>query len=258
MPQSPRTALLPKNRRARHRQSVHENAQPDVLGHTEVMEQPLPTFKTHTPDTVQRAASVLMLRESTQGLEVFIQHRATTMDFAAGVVVYPGGRVDEQDSAAAGQVPDLVATAHAKRWAQTSVADLGDEHAAFAASVLAVAALREVWEETGATLSFQQLQPWANWVTPSGSPKRFDTFFYVAGLEPGQEPQHQTTEATTSQWITPTELLRASDAGRLRLMAPTRATLQAVHRLGSLHAVLGSSAQILPVRPVRAAVHPNR
>ena len=209
--------------------------------------------------TVQRAASVLLLRETTGSLEVFIQHRAMTMDFAAGVVVYPGGRVDEQDAAAAGQIPDEVSAEHARRWAHTPLWDLGAEQAAFASAVLAAAACREVQEETGLLLHPRQLHPWANWLTPVGNPKRFDTFFYVAALEPGQEPRHQTTEATDSQWIRPEELFLAADAGALRLMAPTRATLHAVTELGTLAAVLGQDAEIRSVRPIRPpAQYPTR
>lgn len=205
----------------------------------------------HPPVTVQRAASVLLLRETTGGLEVFIQHRAMTMDFAAGVIVYPGGRVDQQDTAASGEVSDVVAAEHARRWARTSLGELGPEQARFASAVVAAAARREVREETGAELHTAQLHPWANWVTPVGNPKRFDTYFYVAALEPGQRPRHQTTEATDSQWIRPEELFRACDAGKVRLMAPTRATLQAVTRHSGLDEVLAQQAEIVPVRPLR-------
>lgn len=212
---------------------------------------PVSPAEPHPTVTVQRAASVLLLRESTGQLEVFIQHRATTMDFAAGVVVYPGGRVDEQDAAAAGQIPDLLSAEHARRWAHTSLAELGTENTPYAASVVAAAALREVAEETGTELLATQLHPWANWVTPTGNPKRFDTYFYVAALHPGQEPQHQTTEATNSQWIRPTDLFAACDAGKVRLMAPTRATLQSIANLGTVDAALAWDGAIQPVRPIR-------
>lgn len=215
------------------------------------MDQPLRIATSPTPVTARRAASVLMLRQGSHGLEVFIQHRATTMDFAAGVVVYPGGRVDAQDTRIAARVPETVAADHALRWKHTSIAEPGAEQTRLAAAVLAAAAQREVREETGTELSFEQLQPWANWITPTGNPKRFDTFFYVAPLKAGQEPQHQTTEATASQWISPAELLRAADAGKLRLMSPTRSILQDVNSLHTLEAILDHDADILPVRPIR-------
>ncbi|GAA0195820.1 hypothetical protein [Glutamicibacter creatinolyticus] len=106
----------------------------------------------HEAVTVQRAASVLLLRESVHGLEVFIQHRTRTMDFAPGVVVYPGGRVDEQDAAAVDTIPEPVAAGHAQLWRNTSLWALGEQQSHFASAVVAAAAIREVWEETGARL----------------------------------------------------------------------------------------------------------
>ncbi len=46
---------------------------------------------------IRPAVSVIMVRDGDSGLEAFVQHRVTTMDFAAGVVVFPGGRVDPVD-----------------------------------------------------------------------------------------------------------------------------------------------------------------
>jgi 8-oxo-dGTP pyrophosphatase MutT (NUDIX family) len=203
----------------------------------------------HEAVTVQRAASVLLLRESVHGLEVFIQHRTRTMDFAPGVVVYPGGRVDEQDAAAIDTIPEPVAAGHAQLWRNTSLWALGEQQSHFASAVVAAAAIREVWEETGARLHPRQLVPWANWITPLGHPKRFDTFFYVAGLDAGQQPRHQTTEALDSHWITPRQLLKDTDSGRLRLMAPTRATLLAVMNGGTLPEVLDRREPVSPVPP---------
>ena len=49
---------------------------------------------THPYVQLRQAASVIMVREAANTLEVYVQHRATTMDFAAGAVVFPGGRTD--------------------------------------------------------------------------------------------------------------------------------------------------------------------
>jgi len=206
------------------------------------------------PATVQRAASMLLLREGTAGLEVFIQHRANTMDFAAGAVVYPGGRVDEQDAAGVDKVPQGVATSHAHLWQLTSLGDLGPEQTPFSSAVVAHAARREVWEETGLELDFTQLVPWANWVTPMGHPRRFDTFFFVAALRAGQQPRHQTTEATDSEWLAPARLLASADEGTVRLMRPTYATLQSVQRLGSLVRLKNQETPIRTVPPHRRSL----
>lgn len=102
----------------------------------------------HTPYAVpvRPAASVLILRERAARLEVFVQHRATTMDFAAGAVVFPGGRVDEIDRAIAqaSNYPQQVLRDHTARWAHTSLTDTEESTAHRQAATVLAAALREV------------------------------------------------------------------------------------------------------------------
>ncbi|MBG6191067.1 8-oxo-dGTP pyrophosphatase MutT (NUDIX family) [Arthrobacter sp. CAN_A212] len=184
------------------------------------------------------AVSVLMVR----GKEIFIQNRSHTMDFAAGAVVFPGGRVDDVDrvTAQARPAPSSLLSAHARCWAETSIAADGSGDPAAGAGVLLAAAVREVWEETGAVLSPQDLTPWANWITPASYGKRFDTYFYLAVLAPSLVPQHQTTEADSSHWSSVESILVGAAAGTLELMRPTEALLQELADLpGSLSQALG-------------------
>ena len=194
-----------------------------------------------------------MIREGAQGLEVFIQHRVSTMDFAAGMVVYPGGRVDAQDVAEAQSqaIPQALAVEHAKLWKDSSIWEKNEQQAVLDAGTLLAAARREIFEETGAHLDVAQLRPWANWITPPDNPKRFDTFFYVAQVQPGQEPKHQTTEADNSEWIRPTELLAKFERGEVGLMRPTRTTLEDLAALGTVAAAMSVAMPILTVRPQR-------
>lgn len=205
------------------------------------------------PPTPRRAASVLMIRQGLQGMEVFIQHRVSTMDFAAGMVVYPGGRVDSQDVAEAQSlaIPRSLAAAHAQLWKDSSIWQGTEEQAVLEAGTLLAAARREVFEETGARLALDQLQPWANWITPPDNAKRFDTFFYVAHIHPEQDPKHQTTEASNSEWVRPEELFEKFERGQVGLMRPTRTTLEDLSALQTVEAVLSSTKPILTVRPQR-------
>ena len=199
---------------------------------------------------IRPATSVLMLRDSAAGLEVFVQHRVNTMDFAAGVVVFPGGRVDPADHRAGEQAAaDTSAAetyaAHRAAWANTWFAD---EPAG--AETLVATAVREVGEESGALLTAAQLFPWANWVTPPGRVKRFDTYFYVANGA-AIEAQHQTTEAHRSEWDSVEGILESYAQRRLKLMTPTLMLLQELTDFGSVDQVLGAarSRVVDPVRP---------
>ena len=203
------------------------------------------------PAPTRLAASILLIRSRNETLEVFIQHRAITMDFAAGMVVFPGGRVDAADQLMVSMEPpsDQVVDFHATAWRHTSLAENGADATKVQASVMLAAAQRELFEETGCRLEAEELLPWANWVTPPRRPKRFDTFFYVAF--PGQEqtPRHQTTEAASSVWMPVSGLLHAHSAGELELMRPTLTLLKQLDELGSIAAIVDLTTPIMPVHP---------
>ncbi|WP_313812864.1 NUDIX hydrolase [Glutamicibacter sp.] len=200
---------------------------------------------------VRQAASVLLLRPAGTGFEVFVQHRVNTMDFAAGMVVYPGGRVDPQDATtvANGELPEDLIMAQAQRWATSSIAAAPAEQRARKAGMVLAAARREVFEETGLLLDPEQLHPWANWVTPVKFPKRFDTYFFIAALREGQEPAHQTTEAVISRWVSPEALFASLERGEIKMMRPTQRTLLDAMALGSIDRIIASQHEILTVHP---------
>lgn len=195
------------------------------------------------------AVSVIPVRDGAGGLEVFVQHRATTMDFVPGAIVFPGGRVDPVDRdvarqrlASAGPVPG-----DDSRWADTAygrLAPTADE----AALVLRQTGVRELAEECGVVVAARSLLPWDNWVTPIGGPKRFDVFFFVLPVEDGSEFGHTTTEATGSEWMPVDEIVRGCRAGDLMLVPPTRALVDELQALGSLAAVTALRPAVRSIR----------
>lgn len=193
---------------------------------------------------IKPAVSVLMIRDGDTGLEVFVQHRVSTMDFAAGVVVFPGGRVDpiDEQTAISVEVPDP--QSHQTAWKDSTIAEASDGW-----RVLLATAVREVEEETGAVLDPAGLMPWANWVTPVGRPKRFDTYFYVLAGSDLESAHHQTTEAHSSEWMSVSEILTAEAEERLKLMRPTLVLLRELDTFDTVAEVVGCDRIIDPVRP---------
>ncbi|NLJ53849.1 MAG: GNAT family N-acetyltransferase [Intrasporangiaceae bacterium] len=177
------------------------------------------------------AVSVIPVRERDGVLEVFVQHRAHTMDFVPGAVVFPGGRVDPQDS--------------------TTAERLGID-------VTQACGVREVAEETGAVIDPADLVPWDRWITPIGYPKRFDVFFYVLPVADGAEFAHTTGEAVRSEWTPVRDLVVAVESGDLAMVAPTRTIVDELSALGSLSAVVGLSPDVGPVDHDLAAPRPRR
>src|SRR5690625_3386659 len=114
---------------------------------------------THPYVEVRQAASVIMLREAAGKLEVFVQHRATTMDFAAGAVVFPGGRTEPEDAEYSfGPEAQQIVAKHAHGWHKTSLGSINREEALTNASMMLRTGVREVEEETGIGLAPQIMQ----------------------------------------------------------------------------------------------------
>src|SRR5699024_9094794 len=108
---------------------------------------------THPYVESKQAASVIMLRQAGNRLEVYVQHRATTIDFAAGAVVSSGRRTDAGDALYKfGEPTRPVLLDHVKGWQKTSLGDTNQDKALNISSMMLRTGLREVAEETGVGL----------------------------------------------------------------------------------------------------------
>src|SRR5699024_9371785 len=104
--------------------------------------------RTHPYVETKQAASVIMLRQAGSHLEVYVQHRATTMDFAAGAVVFPGGRTAADDALYAFREPARpVRLEHMHVWQKTSLRNTNQDKALGNPSMMLRTGIREVEEE---------------------------------------------------------------------------------------------------------------
>lgn len=226
----------------------------DAGGPRIIMSVPLAT----TTVAPRPAVSVIPLRDGPGGVEVFVQHRQSTMDFAAGAVVFPGGRCDPGDVAAGAGIPlpPEVEAEHVRRWCRWSPTPSDPrEHA----RTLLATGLRELEEETGMQAAPSALHPWDRWITPEIVPKRFDVAFYLLPVPhaAASQPQHLTSEATRSGWEPAGRLLADLAAGRLTMLTPTRVILEEIVALGEVAAVLGHRPIITGVRDDRPDGRPR-
>jgi glyoxylase-like metal-dependent hydrolase (beta-lactamase superfamily II)/8-oxo-dGTP pyrophosphatase MutT (NUDIX family) len=185
------------------------------------------------------AATVVVLREGPTGLEVLLTHRPATMTFAAGMHVFPGGRVDPAD----GSDEDAATLVAAIRelWEESgilladSTAAPADLAAARASLVDGSASFGELAERFDLRLRTGLLHPLSRWVTPPGYPRRFDARFFAAVL-PAKAPEATIAsgEVVALEWFRPADALKAMADGRIGLWLPTSSTLQQLEHLADV------------------------
>ncbi|MEE4349534.1 MAG: NUDIX domain-containing protein [Pacificimonas sp.] len=212
------------------------------------------------------AATLVLLRDTNEGTpELFMQRRAKTMGFAAGMMVFPGGKVDEHD--------EEVARTH-------GLTDIYEPGEAFAR----VAAIRESFEEAGVlltngpdlgesllaesalaisrrqlsfatflqehdqSLDHDRLVHWSRWCPPARMEnKRYDTHFFLARAPRGIDPGHDGNEAVTSLWTTAQAAIESADRGDTQIIFPTRRNLERLAAHDSIDALI-DHARATPVR----------
>ena len=181
------------------------------------------------------AATVVMVRDGEDGLEVLMVLRNRSLKFGGGSWVFPGGRVDEADYARADSrqppaMPPEVPAAYADVAEAThldvnsAIADVEASPEKFAAARRA--AVRETLEETGLVVSIDDMVCFSHWIPPPIAPKRFATWFFVVAAPEDQEVVVDGGEITDHVWIKPQDKMRMRNAGEEDdMLPPTYVTL---------------------------------
>ena len=207
------------------------------------------------------AATVVVLRDSSTGPEVFMVRRHADTAFMGGAHVFPGGRVDRADhdgddrwcdgiGHAATQLPELArdaAVAYHVAAARELFEEAGvllarDASGAFVSLAGASdherlkhdrtnvhgheTTLRAVIERERLRLALDALVLFAHWITPPIDTRQFDTRFFMARVPPHQTPAHDETETTHSVWITPAAAIAQAQRGDIVLPPPTWSTIR--------------------------------
>ena len=226
---------------------------------------------------IRPAATVMMVRDGDDGtgLEVFMLRRTGNAAFGAGMYVFPGGKVDDADGAAAIE-PHCTGLTDVDASAQLGI-DAGG-------LAYWVAAVRECFEETGILLAFPRgggelavsaddrhavhdgslamldlcrrddlvldvstTHYVAHWITPMGERRRFDTRFFVTEAPADQEGVHDDKETTDSLWVRPADALRMAAAGELQMMPPTMASLRFLEPHHTAHAAVAAAEALTEI-----------
>lgn len=232
------------------------------------------------PVTPRDAASVILVRDGAEGLELFFVKRRADIRFMGGAYVFPGGKVDAQDNDP--ELPtDLTASQCAERL-QCSDPSL--------ARALFIGAARECVEESGILystkpvdpadvhamrhkldvekqsfttllrsldiiLQLSALRPFARWITPRAETRRFDARFFLGECPRSLDASHDSRETVESCWLSPQRALDRAHGGEIVLVPPTYRTVQVLNTVQSVEQAMQLVPQELtPLEPaVRAS-----
>ena len=230
-----------------------------------------------TPADLWQAATVLLLRDTPEGVEVLMTRRSMSASFAPGAYVFPGGGIEESDKKTALRAVDnaqaaivLVANNDSKLTQTAAVQRRNTQNGLRCTQALA--AIRESFEELGVllarrpdgswctqadidaidrqndfypqmqamgyTLAADSLVMLAHWVTDRDMPRRFEVPFLVARMPDGQQPVADEREQFEPQWVRPRDALARHALGQFFIIFPTIRTLERLQHFASVDAVL--------------------
>ena len=218
-------------------------------------------------DKVLPAATIIVARVvPDDAFEVFLVKRHGRSGFMAGVHVFPGGKLDDDDGdVGAGSDDAFRRCAIRETFEETGVLFARPESGlplstlsiidAVSARVAGGAGFFDALSGAGLVTDTEALVPVGLWITPEAEPRRFDTRFFFAVVPPLQ--RHSAVadgvEVEDGVWLSPRAALDAVLAGTLRVAPPTLVMLEELAGL-TLPQVLAHPWPLAPVCPVLCTV----
>ncbi len=224
------------------------------------------------------ASTVLIIRDGESGLEVFMVVRHHEIDFAAGALVFPGGKVDqsdynkqlnqylcEEESSDRANIPfKIAAVRECFEEANILFAKNKDGEKIIGTDELSKlkkwrdafinesASMYEFARSENLLLSTDSLIPFSHWITPEKVPKRFDTRFYIAAAPKGHKGQHDGNESVDSMWINPQQALDDCLSGKRNIIFPTRLNLVLLNQSKTIEEAINNAknSNIVTVTPL--------
>jgi 8-oxo-dGTP pyrophosphatase MutT (NUDIX family) len=212
-----------------------------------------------TPVTPVPAATLLLLRDGPEGIEVLLTTRHDAAGFAGGATVFPGGKVDAGDRTRGGDALRFAGIRETFEECGILLARRAADEVMLTRAALSELLARQssvtdfnaLIERAELTLATDLLVPFAHWITPADQPKRFDTHFFLAPVPPDQVAMHDGREAIVVHWLTPEGAIAAARRGEIKLVLPTRLNLLKLGRSNSVAEALEAArrSEIVTVQP---------
>ena len=217
-------------------------------------------------ENIRLAATVMLIRDTSAGLEVYMVKRPGRGDFP-DLHVFPGGKVDEDDFAPelceamedvqastlmgieAGGLRYWLAVArecfeecgvlivheNGADLSPTGVGNMADWRAALLAGSIS---FTELCRQQGLSIACTRLGYFSHWITPELAPRRFDTRFFIAAMPPDQTALADTGETAGEHWIRPSRALELASFKEWLMIDPTLLSLETLSHYDTVEAAL--------------------
>ena len=219
---------------------------------------PLVEPRDHSVSNEPRPSSTIcVLHQGETDFEVLMVRRSATARFMAEAWVFPGGVVDPDDheQLALGSIDGLT---HPELgpWMAAAFREVVEEtgiwltNPPFVEGIddMAVFALAQV---RGLRFDATRVAYFANWITPTMVPKRFDARFFIAAIDERVAAVPDEREIDRAEFVTPGEALRRAETGEWLVPFPTQRTLHQLAGFSTVDAALDEwqHKEVIPVQP---------
>lgn len=195
----------------------------------------------------RKAGTLLVLRNSSSGLQVLMEKRSQTMRFLPGYLAFPGGTEDEQDKIIAEQYAIGSPSGYegGRLWAITAVRETFEEIGLLTALSMQgstgridscpeqyasveknSSSLLEWLRFNEYQLNLTQLRCVGRWIGPHGQPAQFDTWFFAIHHQVDEESFSYNEEVAEVGWQTVEPLVKEIHHGLVKVVPPTRVMLE--------------------------------
>ena len=224
------------------------------------------------------AATVMSLRDTPEGMEVLMVQRTQKADFASGALLFPGGKVDGVDYsiielgrcvlnkdlsinlqairvAGIRELFEETGLLYARNFGSRDI--IPKEHANIIsvkyrnALLTNTVSFEKIVKQENLELATDLLIPFAHWITPPSSRKRFDTHFLIAKHPNGQTASHDGSETLDTIWIKPSVAIADAELGERRIVFPTRMNLKKISQSKTVSEAinLAINSKVITVMP---------
>jgi 8-oxo-dGTP pyrophosphatase MutT (NUDIX family) len=212
-------------------------------------------------DVAIPAATLILVRERPRTApELLMVERSGKMAFAAGALVFPGGRIDEADRQLGESLGiDPAAVAAIRETVEETAVPVGlsplpnrDAARAIQDELIADRPFADLLRERKLNLDAKALTHFARWVPKFHAVRRFDTLFYVARCaDCDWEPRVVESECAGAFWFTAAEVLERDRRGEAQLIFPTRRNLERLAQHSTFEEIRADALAhpMIPVTP---------